>query len=224
MRHQETARSQRRNGGSRPKPRRGSAHEFAATNMTVRVLSSSEAKAIFCIKQLAYLAVGRREGLAERDLQEILKWHIQHVFEEEADEQADDGPAKALIERAARAVEGTAQNTKESSWLVIDAIEKFAAKIGKPPARYTAEEAEAMAKATIKNRVPKIAAATDGVHLLDAFAAASRRGRPRAKWTQDLKWKTYAVLIAALGLGEPKPRTLQVGFTRWKRAGKKLST
>ena len=191
-----------------------------------RVLSPAESKAIYCIKQVAraYLAVGRRQGLAERDLQAILERHVQHVFEEEADKQADDGTAKALIERAARAVEGTAHNTKESSWLVIDAIEKFAAKIGKPPASYTAEEAEAMAKATIKNRVPEIAADIDGVHLLDAFLAASRRGRPRAKRTQDLKWKTYAVLIAALGLGEPKPRTLQVGFTRWKRAGKRLST
>src|SRR5438105_14792297 len=74
----------------------------------LRVLSPAESKAIYCIKQVAraYLAVGRRQGLAERDLQAVLKRHVQHVFEEEADRQADEGTAKALIERAARAVGG----------------------------------------------------------------------------------------------------------------------
>jgi hypothetical protein len=134
-----------------------------------------------------------------------------------------DGNA-SLIERAAMAIAGLTRNSRQTEFAIIDAIERAALRIGKAPWNFSAEEAERIAKAQMKNHAPELAAKITRLHLEEPMKLAAvvrSRGRPRrGEQRQGTKWPLYRDVLATLGLQPPAVASLEADYRRWKRANK----
>ena len=124
--------------------------------------------------------------------------------------------AETTEERPPRSESELSENSRDSVWRFVDALEKASSQIGTRP-HETPQDAERIVKANIKKDIPEIADRIDGMDFGEVLAAAQRRGRPRAKKQDAVKWTAYSRVIATLGLGGFKPESLRVNYARWRR-------